>query len=207
MPEFTVKEVRLPELHMPELKREEIVRSLAGIRLPEVDLAKARDIRIKVPTVTLTSSDVGKILAVAATATRFVRPAPRRRLPFLGSVGRRNRLPSVRIVQPRRRPRWRLAALIAVVGFGLWAILRRPDVQRRLQAGAREARERFETMRAESLQPSDGNGTATSPAMESSVVDETPTATDLAAGVTPTDGLAAPDEASSPMFEESSQPA
>lgn len=204
MPEFTVKEIRLPELRMPELKREEIVRSLAGVRLPEVDLARARDVRIKVPTVTLTSSDVGKILAVAATATRFVRPAPRRRLPLLGSIGRRNRLPSVRIAQPRRRPRWRLAALFAIVGVGTWAILRRPDVQRRLQAGAREARERFETMRAESLQPSAGNGTST---IESGAADEAPTATSEPAGVTlSTDGLEAPDEAPSPMFEEASRP-
>ena len=41
MPEFTVKEVRLPELHLPEVKRDEIVRALSGIRVPEVDRAIA----------------------------------------------------------------------------------------------------------------------------------------------------------------------
>ena len=38
MPELPVKEVRLSELHLPELKRDEIVRSLSEIRRPAIDL-------------------------------------------------------------------------------------------------------------------------------------------------------------------------
>ena len=74
MPEFTIKEVRLPELHLPEIKRDDIVRSLSGVRLPEVDLAKARRTTIKVPAVSVTGADVGKVLAAGAALARFVTP-------------------------------------------------------------------------------------------------------------------------------------
>jgi hypothetical protein len=43
MPEFTVKEVRLPELHLPEIKRDDMVRSLSGVRLPDVDYSSPLD--------------------------------------------------------------------------------------------------------------------------------------------------------------------
>jgi len=36
MPQVPVKEVRLSELHLPEIKRDDIVRSLSEIRLPEI---------------------------------------------------------------------------------------------------------------------------------------------------------------------------
>ena len=38
MPELPVKEVRLSELHLPELKRDEIVRALSEIRRPAIEL-------------------------------------------------------------------------------------------------------------------------------------------------------------------------
>ena len=149
MPEFTVKEVRLPELHMPEVKRDDIVRSLSGVRLPEIDLPKARDVRIKMPMITLTGSDVGKLLAAVAAIVRFVRPVTRR-IPVSVSVGRRGRLPSVRIVQPRRRPRRRLAIGALIVGtLAGWALLRRPEVRARLDRAMEQARERIDAMRAD----------------------------------------------------------
>jgi hypothetical protein len=149
MPEFTVKEVRLPELHMPEVKRDDIVRSLSGVHLPEVELPRARDVRIKVPMITLTGSDVGKLLAAVAAIVRFVRPVTRRGMPVSVSVARRGRLPSVRIVQPRRRPRRRLAIGALIVGtLAGWALLRRPEVRARLDRAAEQARERIDAMRA-----------------------------------------------------------
>jgi hypothetical protein len=149
MPEFTLKEVRLPELHLPEIKRDEIVRSLSGVRIPEVDLAKARRASIKIPAVNVTSSDVGKVLAVGAALARFVRPAPAPRAWLPGPLGRRTRSPIVRIVQPRRRrSRWPLAiGAIVVVALAAWALLRRPGVRERMEAVARDTRVRIDELR------------------------------------------------------------
>jgi len=149
MPEFTVKEVRLPELHLPEIKRDEIVRSLSGVRPPEVVLARARQTTIKVPAVNLSGSDVGRILAAAATVARLVRPAPSRSARFGRAFGRRATSPLTRIVQPRRRrSRWPLViGGIVILALGAWAILRRPDVRRRVDAAARDARTRIDELR------------------------------------------------------------
>jgi len=149
MPEFTVKEVRLPELHLPEIKRDEIVRSLSGVRLPEVDLARARRATIKVPAVSVSSSDLGRLLAAAAALARFVRPAPGRPSMLAIPIGRRARSPLARIVRPRRRgSRWPLAVGVVVVVLGAWAILQRPEVRRRIQMTTRKVRSRFDDLRA-----------------------------------------------------------
>lgn len=220
MPEFAVKEVRLPELHMPEIKREEIVRTLAGVRLPDVDLAKARDVRIKVPTVTLTSSDVGRLVAAGAAIARFVRPAPRRVGP-LGLFGRRSRLPSVRIAQPRRRRRWRLmGGLLVLAAIGTWVAMRRPEIQRRAQDALRQARERIDEMRTERAGTNAGSETSHMNAWDAPDrgADETATSSSDIAGIAPAtddagtggsletgpdDQLA--DSPATPAFEESSR--
>ena len=146
MPEFTVKEVRLPELHLPEIKRDDIVRSLSGVRLPEVDLARARRASIKVPAVAVSSADVGKLVAAGAALVRFVRPAPTR-LP--SPFGRRGRSALIRIAQPRRRrSRWPLAiGGMIVVALAIWAVVRRPDVRERIDAAGRDARLRIDGIR------------------------------------------------------------
>jgi hypothetical protein len=151
MPEFTVKEVRLPELHLPEIKRDDIVRSLSGLRLPEVDLGKARNARIKVPTVTLTGSDVGKLVAAGAAVARMAQPGSKRRGWLRGAFGRRSPGPVARLIQPRkRRSRWPIVIVaVAAVAVAAWALLRRPAVRQRVDDLAQDARERFETMRAD----------------------------------------------------------
>jgi len=156
MPEFTVKEVRLPELHLPEIKREEIVRSLSGVRLPDVDLAKARRASLRVPAVSVTGADVGRMLATAATVARLVRPTPGRNTWLAGRFSRRSRSPLTRIVQPRRRrSRWPIAiGGMIVLALLASAILRRPEVRRRLDSAARGARRRLDELRRE-----DGNET------------------------------------------------
>jgi hypothetical protein len=155
MPEFTVKEVRLPELHLPEINRDEIVRSLSGVRLPEVDLGKARRASFKVPAVTLTAADLGRLVAAGAAITRFVRPTQTRMRAPRNPFGRRSRSPVAMITGSRsrgsRRPIVLGVLIVAVVG--VWALLRRPAVQRRLETTGRQARERFETWRAQDLRP------------------------------------------------------
>jgi hypothetical protein len=157
MPEFTVKEVRLPELHLPEIKRDEIVRALSGVHLPEVDLAKARRTTLRIPAVTLTGADVERLIAAGSALARFARPTPSRvRAPWR-SMGRRSRSPMSLIVRPRRR-RWRrpiVLGAVVVIAVAIWAMLRRPDAKRRLEMASRDARERFATWRAEDLRPED----------------------------------------------------
>ena len=158
MPEFTVKEVRMPELHLPEIHRDEIVRTLSGVRLPEVDLAKARRAKIKVPTVNVTADDVGRILGAGAALTRFVRPTPTRVRSPWNPFRRGSRSPVALIVRPRTRRSRRpiVLGVLVVAAVAIWAILRRPATQRRLEAGARQAREQFETWRAQDLRPGSG---------------------------------------------------
>lgn len=156
MPEFTVKEVRLPELRLPEIKREDIVRSLSGVRLPEVDLAKARPAGmkvpagIKVPAVNLNSADVARLMTAAAAVARFTRPTPTRKSLLSRAFSRGTPSPIARLL-PQRRRRSRLPIALAVVVVGAmtaWAILRQPKVRQRLEEAATSARERFDAMRA-----------------------------------------------------------
>ena len=94
MPELPVKEGRLSELHLPEIKRDDIVRSLSEIRMPDVDL-KFDLPKIDLPTASPSSS--GPTLARrsptpprqpvsdAAVATAL---AAGRRWPHRGRTGR-----------------------------------------------------------------------------------------------------------------------
>lgn len=143
MPEFTVKEVRLPELHLPEIKRDEIVRALSGIHIPDVDLTGVERRKRR-----LSGIDIGKLIAAAVAASRFVRPvAPRSRWPLL----RRSRRNLVAIVRPaprRSRRRFALVALALAALAGL-ALLRNPGTRLRLNRAARRARQRIDEMRAD----------------------------------------------------------
>jgi hypothetical protein len=44
VPELRVKDLRPPELHLPEVTREDLARMVSEIRLPEVDLPSADDL-------------------------------------------------------------------------------------------------------------------------------------------------------------------
>lgn len=186
MPEFTVKEVRLPELHLAEIKRDDIVRSLSGVRLPEVDLATVRQATIRVPAVRLTSSDVGKLIAAGAAIARFARPVPNRGPWTSGRFGRRARSPLVRMVQPgRSRSRWPLAlGACIVVAVGAWAVLRRPSIRNQVDEAMRSARARFDAWRATSAQPDEGTDEAIASSMGTAQPEETTAgAVAVAAGI------------------------
>lgn len=89
MPELPVKEVRLSELHLPELKRDEIVRSLSEIRRPTIDLpdlerpggGQAREslARIDWSRLDPTAIDLGRTMAGVAAIARMGRPIIRSR--------------------------------------------------------------------------------------------------------------------------------
>ena len=74
MPELPVKEGRMSELHLPEISRTDIMRSLSEIRMPDVDLPKVERPKFDLP-------DIGKAVAGAAAAAGIVRRS-RPRWPF-----------------------------------------------------------------------------------------------------------------------------
>ena len=88
MPELPVKEVRLSELHLPELKRDEIVRSLSEIRRPAIELpelerpgSQVREslARIDWSRLDPTAIDLGRTVAGVAAIARMGRPIIRSR--------------------------------------------------------------------------------------------------------------------------------
>ena len=87
MPELPVKDVRFSDLHLPEMKREGIMRALSDIRRPDVDLSKIELPKVGMPEAVSnidwpTTSDIGKAVAGAAAAVHLGRRAQRRRWPF-----------------------------------------------------------------------------------------------------------------------------
>lgn len=131
MPELPVKEVRLPELHLPEIDRDQIVSSLSGLRLPAVDITtierprfgrEARTGRFVLPPIDWRSIDFGP--AVAGVAA-------------LGRLGSRTR--------PLVRTRWVVAAgVVAVVGVATAALIATPAVRERAGRTARDVRTRMD---------------------------------------------------------------
>ena len=96
MPELPVQEVRLSELHLPEIKRDEIVRSLSEVRVPTLDLAAIERPRIALPDsirrFDWRSIDLGGALAGAAAIARLGRPLARRsRWPYVAGAADRRR--------------------------------------------------------------------------------------------------------------------
>jgi hypothetical protein len=127
MPELPVKDVRLSELHLPELKRDDIMRALSEIPRPDVDLTKLERPKIDLPDAVSKFEwpkvDVGKAMSDAAHATGI-----------------------------RRRsgpPRWPLAVGgLIVTGLAAWAILTNETVRAWLSDVANNVRQRFSTMRS-----------------------------------------------------------
>jgi hypothetical protein len=133
MPELLVKEGRLPELRLPEISRDEIMRTISEVRRPDMDLSQIEwpkvDLsQIEWPKVDFshiewTREDLDRAILGLTAAARLVRPAVRsRRLPL--SLG-----------------------FLAVAGLATFAILSRPTVRERLARTAREARRRAQEAR------------------------------------------------------------
>jgi len=166
MPEFTVKEVRLPELRLPQIKRDEIARALSGVHIPEVDLTRLER-RRRLPRLDLVALpwrkrglsgvDLGRIIAAAITVARLVRPtAPPARRPsvHLPSM-RRSRRDIVAVIRPTPRRSRRGFAVVAIAvavaaaaGAAVWMLIRNPSIRYRVDGLANDARQRIAAMRA-----------------------------------------------------------
>jgi len=118
MPELPVKEVRPSELHLPEIKRDEIVRALSEIRMPEIDLP-----RIERPDVDLSARSFGRVATGIAVALGLVSRPRRSRWPL--AVGG-----------------------LIVAGLAAVAVLSNTAVRARLSGATSTLRERVGAMRA-----------------------------------------------------------
>jgi hypothetical protein len=123
MPELPVKEIRPSELHLPEIKREDIVRSLSEIRLPSIELparlpGRKRGETRAVERFDWRSIDLAEALAGAGAITRIGRPL-------------------------LRRPRLTVAAgAVLAVGLVTVAVLANPMVRERAGKTVRRVRDR-----------------------------------------------------------------
>jgi hypothetical protein len=187
MPELPVKDVRLSELHLPELKRNDIMRALSEIARPEIDLSKVERPRIDLPDsvsnlgpkVDRLSADIGKAVAGAAAAVH---------------IGRR-----------AKRPRWPLAAGgLIVAGLAAWAILTNETVRARLTAIANAVRQRLASMRTDDGLEIDRDDAVAFDAAETHPVEPAPYSDTAAVDATGyPDGLGSNNGDGIPAFEES----
>lgn len=147
MPRLRLREYRLPELELPEMSRDDILRvvndarrdvdlgrldprrldlpdmDLRKLDRPKIELSRADLPKIDLSRLDLSRVDLPKALATAAQAAGIVRASRRSRLPFVvGGV-----------------------ATVAIVGI---AILSSPMVRPRLTELMRRARERYDARRA-----------------------------------------------------------
>lgn len=122
MPELPVKENRLSELHLPAIKRDDIVRSLSEIRLPSVELPSVELPRRErgASRFDWRSVDLGAAVASAAALAQASRP-----------LVRRSRVTVA-------------AGTIVVVGLIAAAVLATPAVRRRAGATVRRVRDRVD---------------------------------------------------------------
>jgi hypothetical protein len=121
MPQLPTKESRLPELHLPEISRDDIKRSLSEMRMPDVDLPDSVTKR-DWPKFEMPDVDLGKAVAGVAAAAH---------------IGRRS------------RSRWPFAVGgLIIAGVATAAILSNETIRAKI-AGAFEAlRERVSAMRS-----------------------------------------------------------
>lgn len=128
MPELPVKETRRPELRLPELKREDIVRALSEMHRPEVDLKRLeRSLpdrpKLDLPDFEMPRFDMRRLLEDAAIRAG---------------------------VRQKKRSRWPMAAgVLIVLALGALALLSRPAVRVQVERSARKARVRIDKMREE----------------------------------------------------------
>ena len=132
MPELQIKDVRMPELRLPEMSRQDISKALGEVRRDiadasrdfadasrEIDLSKVDLSKVEFPKVDISRKDVSKAFDSAAEA-----------------VG----------VRKSRSPIPFVIAGIVTLGLVAWALLSSPATPR-LRAAAAKARERIDEFR------------------------------------------------------------
>ncbi|MEO5885885.1 MAG: hypothetical protein ABIQ58_10265, partial [Candidatus Limnocylindrales bacterium] len=137
MPALRIKDFRIPELHLPEMTRDDIAKALGDARKEigevrkdlgemrrDIDLSKVELPSVQIPKIDLSRIDVPKAVTGAAQAAGIVKK-PRSRMPVV------------------------IGALITLA-LVAWALLNSPGLKARAQSAAQKARERMDDMRATS---------------------------------------------------------
>lgn len=128
MPDLKIKDIKMPELHLPEMSRNDIVSAMGDARR-DLDLSRFDPRKLDLPDVDLSKVDVPKAIAEAAAAAGIVR-SRRSRLPFIiGGL-----------------------VTIGLIGF---AVMNSSMIKSRLSELARGAKERMDERRTARLGGSD----------------------------------------------------
>ena len=124
MPELHLKDLRFPELRMPEMTRDDIAKALGDARKELGDVRK--ELGEMRHDIDLSRIDVPKAVSDAATSvgqTVGLVKRPRSRLPFI-------------------------AGALVTIGLVGWAVRSSPSLKSRIQDVVQSARERMDAMRA-----------------------------------------------------------
>lgn len=124
MPELHLKDLRFPELRMPEMTRDDIAKALGEARRELGDVRK--ELGEMRHDIDLSKIDVPKAVSEAATSvgqTVGLVKRPRSRLPFI-------------------------AGALVTIGLVGWAVRSSPPLKARIQGVMQSARERMDAMRA-----------------------------------------------------------
>jgi hypothetical protein len=185
MPDLPVKDAPLSAIHLPELKRDDIVRSLSEMHLPEtpkVDLPDAVA-KFEWPRLDLSSIDIPKALAGVAAAA---------------NIGRR-----------ARRPRWPLAVGGLIIAGAVAAVLSNEGVRARLANAVNRLRDRVMAMRkpSDDILDIDVDDPIAFDAAETAAIEPPPFAETTSFDATGyPDGLGTDNGDRLPAFEESPKP-
>lgn len=165
MPELHLKDLRFPELRMPEMTRDDIAKALGEARKELGDVRK--ELGEMRHDIDLSKIDVPKAVSDAATSvgqTVGLVKRPRSRLPFI-------------------------AGALVTIGLVGWAVRSSPPLKARIQGVMQSARERMDAMRAsddgvssDDMEPRAFDAAVTIPAQPSVYAD------DLASSNSPFDG-------------------
>ena len=165
MPELHLKDLRFPELRMPEMTRDDIAKALGEARKELGDVRK--ELGEMRHDIDLSRIDVPKAVSdVAASVGQTVGlvKRPRSRLPFI-------------------------AGALVTVGLVGWAVRSSPSLQSRIQGVVQSARERMDAMRgsdnglsSDDMEPRAFDAAVTIPVEPSAYAD------DLASSNSPFDG-------------------
>lgn len=152
MPELNLKElrrdIRLPELRLPEMSRDDIAKALGEARKEIREVRKdiesfRRDFevpRVDITAVEMPSVDMAKVADGAKQVAEGARDGAKQ-----VAKGARGAAEQVGLVKPANRlPRapFVLAGLVTI-GLVAWALISSPTVKTRLRHGAQRARERM----------------------------------------------------------------
>jgi hypothetical protein len=159
MPDPTVKEARPAVLRLPRMRRDQIIKALSEVRLPDIDLTKIDLPRLELPEaaqaqIAKSRADLASIDIPKAIAAIDV-PKAVSNLDLPKAIAAP--LVAAGIVKPPRRRRWPYA-LVGVIVAGIVATFLVKQASGRMRMGetARAARERAEAI-------TDGDGATFDP--------------------------------------------